>query len=228
MHDMWVLFFWSSIFVGAVVYGLIAWCVLRYRRSSTDTEFPAQFRRNAAMEIVFTVLPIIMVVILFVLMYPAERKIEKIALRQAVVVNVIGFRWSWRFDYPQEGVSVAGVPGELPEFALPVGETTRLNVTSVDVDHSFWVPEFLFKRDAVPGLKNVFDWTPTKIGVFRGECGEFCGLDHALMLFQVKVMSHDDFARWIRTHRERAVASATTASREFARTNPGRLRGVPQ
>ena len=96
---------------------------------------------------------------------------------------------------------------------LPVGETTRLNVTSVDVDHSFWVPDFLFKRDAIPGLRNVFAWTPTTIGTFRGECGEFCGLDHAVMSFSVKVVSADDFSRWVSARRRVALASANKAPR---------------
>ncbi len=74
-----------------------------------------------------------------------------------------------------------------------------------EVDHSFWVPGFLFKRDAIPGLQNVFDWTPKKLGTYRGECGEFCGLDHALMAFTVKIVTREDFERWVRAHRRVAL-----------------------
>ena len=207
LHEMWVVFFWAGLGVAVVIYGLIGWCVLRYRRRAADTQFPPQFRRNDRMEIVYTTIPILMVVGLFLITYAAERHVETIAQQQQVVVNVTGFRWSWRFEYPQLGVSVIGSLHAPPEFVLPVDETTRLNVTSVDVDHSFWVPAFLFKRDAIPGLENVFDWTPTKVGTYRGECGEFCGLDHALMAFSVKVVSHDAFARWVAAHRRVAFSA---------------------
>jgi cytochrome c oxidase subunit 2 len=208
MHGMWVVFFWVGIAVMAVVYGLIAWCVIRYRRRASDTAFPKQFRRNNAMEIVYTAIPLAMAAGLFALTYPAERRIEAIAPTQDVVVDVTGFRWSWRFDYPQLGVHVSGTPAAAPELVLPVDATTRFDVTSVDVDHSFWVPAFLFKRDAIPGLQNVFDWTPNRIGTFRGECGEFCGLDHAQMAFQVRVVSRADFARWVSAHKAVALGGA--------------------
>lgn len=205
LHDMWIVFFWSGIGVAVIIYGLMGWCVLRYRKRPGETAFPRQFRRNGGWEIAYTVSPIVMVIGLFAITYPAERHVETIAPQQAVLVNVTAFRWSWRFDYPQLGVSVIGTPHSPPEFVLPIDETTRFNVTSVDVDHSFWVPAFLFKRDAIPGLVNVFDWTPNKLGTFRGECGEFCGLDHALMSFQLKIVSRPDFARWIRAHQRVAA-----------------------
>lgn len=208
MHDAWMFFTGAGIGVAIVVYGLIAWCVVRYRKRPTDLGFPVQFRRNDKLEIVYTVIPILMVVGLFLISFAAERHVEAIPLRQQVVVNVTGFRWSWRFDYPQLGISVIGERERPPEFVLPVAQTTRLNVTSVDVDHSFWVPDFLFKRDAIPGLRNVFAWTPTKVGTFRGECGEFCGLDHANMSFRVRVVSDVDFARWVAARRRPAAVDA--------------------
>ncbi len=211
LHDMWVTFFWAGVGVAIVVYGLIGWCILRYRRRPSDVAYPDQFRINKHWEIVYTAIPILMVVALFLITYPSERHVETIAQQQAVVVNVTGFRWSWRFDYPQLGVSVTGTPQAPPELVLPVGETTRLNVSSVDVDHSFWVPAFLFKRDAIPGLENVFDWTPKKLGTFRGECGEFCGLDHALMTFAVRVLTPADFKIWSRSHRGVPIVSQAAA-----------------
>ncbi|GAC1567340.1 MAG: hypothetical protein NVS2B3_04960 [Vulcanimicrobiaceae bacterium] len=211
LHQMWAVFFWSGIGVAAVVYGLIAWCLIRYRKRTTDRELPVQFRRNDRMELVYTGVPILMVVALFFMSDAAERHVETIAAHEDVVVDVTGFRWSWRFEYPKLGVSVAGERGRPPEFVLPIDETTRLNVTSVDVDHSFWVPDFLFKRDAIPGLRNVFDWTPKKLGTYRGECGEFCGLDHATMSFAVRVVSHDAFVRWAAAHRRVAFVSHEAA-----------------
>ena len=213
MHETWTVFLRIGIGVAAIVYGLIAWCLVRYRKRPTDTAFPVQFRRNDRMEIVYTAIPILLVTGLFFISFAAERHVEAIPLRQQVVVDVTGFRWSWRFEYPGLGISVIGTHDRPPQFVLPVGETTRLNVTSVDVDHSFWVPAFLFKRDAIPGLRNVFAWTPTMLGTFRGQCGEFCGLDHALMSFSVKVVSAGDFARWVRAQRRVAVARRSGAFR---------------
>jgi cytochrome c oxidase subunit 2 len=198
LRQMWVIFSWVGLAVAAIVYALIAWCVIRYRRRKSDVGFPAQFHRNVPLEITYTVIPLVLVCGLFAITYPAERHVEALAPRHDVVVDVTGFRWSWQFGYPELGVSVAGVSGAPPELALPVGSTALLRLTSVDVDHSFWVPAFLFKRDAIPGLSNTFDLTPTKIGTFRGACAEFCGLNHATMSFVVKVMSGADFSRWIR------------------------------
>jgi len=119
------------------------------------------------MELVYTGIPILMVVALYAISYAAELHVETIARRQEVVVNVTGFRWSWRFEYPQLGVSAIGTADRPPEFVLPVDRTTRLNVTSVDVDHSLWVPAFLFKCDAVPGSKTSSTGRRTKSDVRR-------------------------------------------------------------
>lgn len=202
---MWVVFLWTGLGVAIVVYGLIAWCVVRYRRKPTDREFPMQFRRNNVMEIVYTTVPVLMVVALFFVSDAAERHVETIAPTQQVVVDVTGFRWSWRFAYPQLGVSVSGEPGKPPHVVLPVNATARLNISSVDVDHSFWVPAFLFKRDAIPGVANVVDLTPDRIGSYRGVCGEFCGLHHADMPFAVDVVSQAEFARWASARRRIAA-----------------------
>jgi cytochrome c oxidase subunit 2 len=208
MHAVWVEFFWAGLGVAAVVYALIGWCLLRYRKKATDVDFPPQFRRNDKLEIFYTVVPVLMVCALFALTYAAERHVETIAGTQSVVVDVTAFRWGWRFDYPQLGVRVTGTSQVPPELVLPLDETTRFDVTSADVDHSFWVPAFLFKRDAIPGLRNVFDWTPSQTGTFRGECGEFCGLDHATMSFTVRVVPPAEFARWTRGRRAVALAAA--------------------
>ena len=208
---MWILFGWTGFGVAALVIGLILWCVIRYRARAGDVTFPTQMRRNGKLEIIYTILPLILVTVLFAYTYRAERTIEAIAPQPQVVVDVTGFRWSWRFAYPQFGIVTSGVPAQPPELVLPLGQTVRLNVTSVDVDHSFWVPAFLFKRDAIPGLRNVFDWKPTKLGTFRGECGEFCGLDHAFMSFSVRVITPAAFAVWTRARHGTAVSTGSAS-----------------
>jgi cytochrome c oxidase subunit 2 len=202
LHSVWSLFLWTGLAVAAIVYGLIAWCIFRFRKPKGSPSFPPQFRRNDRMEIIYTVLPIITVAVLFAIIYPIERRVETVSDHPDLRVNVDGFRWSWRFSYPQYRVNIAGKPDQPPVLNLPLGETARLNIRSVDVDHSFWVPAFLFKRDAIPGYDNAFDWTPTKLGRFRGECGEFCGLDHATMSFIVNVETKAEFDRWIRSVRQ--------------------------
>jgi cytochrome c oxidase subunit 2 len=81
-------------------------------------------------------------------------------------------------------------------MVLPLGEVTRIEITSVDVNHAFWVPDFLFKRDAIPGQTTAFDLQPARLGTYLGRCAEFCGLNHALMTFTVRVVTPDDFQRW--------------------------------
>ena len=202
MRRIWSLFAIVGGVVGALVAGLIVWCVVRYRdRGVADSAWPVQTRKNDRLEILYTAIPLALVAGLFAIVYPVERDVEALRPGPAVRLDVTGYRWSWRFRYPELGVTVDGTPNAPPEFELPVGETTRLNVTSVDVDHSFWVPEFLFKRDAIPGLANQFEWTPRRTGSFRGQCGEFCGLQHALMTFVVRVVPRPEFDTWIASHR---------------------------
>ena len=126
-----------------------------------------------------------------------------------------GVPWGWRFSFPDEGVTVLsdpsgeGVPG--PELWLPQRRDVRVELTSNDVIHAFWVPDFLFKRDAIPGRVNVFDVTPTTTGTYHGVCSEFCGLNHAFMTFTVKVVPADAFDRWLG---EQATATGRGPPRE--------------
>ena len=106
---------------------------------------------------------------------------------------MFGFRWSWGFNYVEEGVYDVGTPGNRPVLWLPVDERARFELVSPDVAHGFWVPDFLFKMDVIPGRMNKFELTPNKLGLFPGKCTELCGLDHARMLFDVKVVSRAEF-----------------------------------
>ena len=151
-----------------------------------------------------------MVVLLFDLTYRVEWSVEHLAPSPSVVVNVTGFRWSWRFAYPGAGVVVTGTPQQGPEMVLPLDETTQINLASADVNHAFWLPAFLFKRDAIAGVHNSFDWHPDRLGTFEGRCAEFCGLEHAFMTFSVRVVSREDFERWLRQNK-------ATAYREISR-----------
>jgi len=191
----WTIFLVASLGVAVVMYALIILPAIVWRRRP-DSGLPPQFNKNQRWSIVYIGVPFLLVAGLFVPSELRQKQVDAIASSPSVVVNVTGFRWSWRFEYPQSGVTVVGTPRTVPTLVLPLDETTQINLTSVDVDHSFWVPAFLFKRDALPGYDNHFDLTPTRIGEFRGVCSQFCGIDHAYMLFRVRVVPVATFARW--------------------------------
>lgn len=197
LRSVWEVFIPAGIAVYAIVAGLILWCVFRYRRRDPNIRQAAGFHENRPLEIMWTVIPILIVIGLFIKTYVVEAKVEHVAAHPSEVVDVAAYRWSWRFTYPREGVSVNGTLDAQPTMVLPVGETTQINLTSNDVIHEFWVPAFMFKRDAVPGRPTAFDLHPTRIGTYRGECSEYCGTFHANMTFSVRVVSQNDFARWI-------------------------------
>jgi cytochrome c oxidase subunit II len=185
-----------AIGVGAVVYALIIGVAIAYRRRSGDEGLPPQTRYNIPLEVMYTVIPLLIVIVLFVFTFRTEVAVDHVSKTPAVVVNVTGFQWQWRFDY-STGVSVVGGPGRIPTMVLPVGQVVQINLFAQDVIHSFFVPAFLFKRDAIPGVHNRFDITIPKAGTYRGECAEYCGLDHGDMTFYVKAVSAGEFRAWL-------------------------------
>lgn len=193
----WVLFTIAGLAVAVLVWGFIVFCVVRWRRRERDASAPAppQFRRNNPLEIAWTVVPLIFVCGLFVYTYRAEADVEALTPVPDVRIAVDAYRWGWRFAYAG-GPTIHGAADAPPQMVLPLGETARIDLTSSDVDHSFWVPDFLFKRDAIPGHPTAFDLKPTKLGTFLGHCAEFCGLDHALMNFSVRVVPPAQYAAW--------------------------------
>jgi cytochrome c oxidase subunit 2 len=192
--NLYHLFFYAAIGVGGLVYGLILWSVFRYRKRGD--ELPEQTRSNVPLEITYTVIPLLIVVGLFVATFRTERRVDRVSRDPAVVVNVTGFQWGWRFSYPAYGITVAGTSTNPPTVVVPTGQTVQVNLFSPDVIHSFFVPDFLFKRDAIPGFPNHFDLVIPRAGSYRGECAEFCGLDHAFMTFTVKAVPPSDFQLW--------------------------------
>lgn len=208
--DLWRTFFIAAMVVGAIVYGLIAWSVVRYRRRrGEDPEVLGRpLRANVPLEIVYTALPIVLVVVLFVLSVRTEDRVDE-QTTPDLVVQAQAFSWGWRFTYPDLGVQVVsppstpGVPG--PDLYLPQGQTARIDLSSRDVIHAFWVPEFNFKRDAIPGHPTSFDLTPVEPGSFRGVCAEFCGLNHALMDFTVHVVTAEEFTAWIAEEKQQGA-----------------------
>jgi cytochrome c oxidase subunit II len=188
----------AGLLVGCVVWGLILWAVIFHRKRGD--KLPPQVRYNMPIEILYTIVPFVLIAVLFYYTAKDENAINAVSAKSAVTVNVVGFQWSWEFDYPQYGVKENGYmweEGPLPVMEIPVGETVRFNLTSPDVVHAFWVPEFLFKRDVIPGHPNHFEITATQTGTFTGHCSELCGVYHSRMLFTMKIVTHAEFQQWI-------------------------------
>jgi cytochrome c oxidase subunit 2 len=194
----------AGLLVGAVIWGMILWSVIFHRKRGD--KLPAQVRYNMPIEILYTVVPFVLIAVLFYYTAKDENTIDAIPAHPQVVVNVTGFQWSWEFNYPQykvsnnSSVTTDGYmwgQGPLPLLEIPEHESIEFNLTSTDVIHSFWVPEFLFKRDVIPGHPNHFAITATTTGTFTGHCSELCGLYHSRMLFTVKIVTPAQFKTWI-------------------------------
>lgn len=192
---LWRLLMPVAIAVGLLVWGLVTWCILRYRRR--DDGLPPQTRENVRIEILYTAVPLLIVVVLFTASVVVQRRVDRVGSDPDVTVEVEGFQWQWRFRYVAEGVTVTGLPDHPPELVLPAGRRVHFVLTARDVIHSFYVPGFLFKRDAIPGLVNRFDITTRGPGRYPAACAEFCGLQHDAMRFVVSVVDPGEFGAWV-------------------------------
>lgn len=198
LAGVWYIFGGAALFVAVFVYGLILYSIVRWREKATDTGLPPQFTKHPPIEITGVVIPLIIVIGLFYITYIREGVVDFLKPNPYLTVDVTAYQWSWQFRYPGRNAIVAnGTVHEPPTLVLPVGKMTQINLYSADVVHSFWIPSFLFKRDANAGITNHFDITPTKTGFFHGVCAEYCVLDHALMTFTVQVVPVADFDRWV-------------------------------
>ena len=201
MHSLWMGAWLAAIIVGIVVWGLIGYaCVKFYRRR--DDEIPVQTRYNLPIEILYTVAPVVMVLVFFFFTVTVQNEVlaEPKSGEADHTVTVVGQQWSWTFNYDKDPaldgsttVYDGGTTADRPTLYLPVDKSVDIQLRSPDVIHSFWVPAFLFKMDVIPGRKNHFSLTPTREGTFKGRCAELCGTYHSRMLFNVKVVSEDEY-----------------------------------
>jgi cytochrome c oxidase subunit II len=199
VFELWQFAVIAAIGVGALVWGLIFFAIFRYRRRHRDDgELPDQTQYMPRLEIFYTVVPILMVATLFGFAYATQRNVDDLSSDPDLEVVAQGFQWQWQFRYEDQDVVVTGFPGEPPILVLPVDQTIRMRTESRDVIHSFYVAEFNFKRDAIPGVDNEFDLEIENEGTYRGLCAEFCGLDHARMTFTVEAVSDAEFQAWVR------------------------------
>jgi len=204
-REMRVLWTWSSVaalVVGVIVWGLIFWASIVYRRR--DGQLPRQVKFNLPIEIIYTVLPFLTIAVLFY--YTAVVESRVVALpKPDTTVTVVAFKWNWEFDYndrrdpaTNEFVYTFGTTTEIPILVVPEGRQVRFIERSNDLIHSFWVPEFLFKRDVFPPTQiNQFQIVPRTKGSYVGRCAELCGTYHSQMNFELRVVSDADYQRYL-------------------------------
>jgi cytochrome c oxidase subunit 2 len=203
--DLWEGSLLASLIVGGLVLAMIVYASIAFRRRSPN-QVPRQVRYNLPIEVLYTFIPIVVVSVLFYFTAIGEDNEDAINSRPALQIGVVGFQWSWQFDYASHQLQITGRPGQPPQLVLPIDEQIHFHLTSPDVIHSFWVVPFLFKRDVIPGHPNQFEVTITKTGTFQGRCAEFCGIHHDRMLFTVKAVSKADFQTWLAQAQQTAVA----------------------
>jgi len=202
--NLWTGAWIASLVVGVFVWGLIVWVMIRYRRRQPD-EQPRQTRYNLPLELLYTLVPFLIIGVLFFYTVQAQNGvIARETVKPLTTVNVIGQKWSWTFNYMEDAnpavgaiVHQAGTIDKIPDLYLQVGKPVRFILTSADVIHSFWVPAFYYKLDVIPGRRNSFDITPDKVGVYSAKCAELCGTYHAAMLFTVHVVPEQEYTAYL-------------------------------
>ncbi len=218
---LWVGMFIAGLAVAALVWLLIFWAIIRYRRR--DDTIPRQFHTNVPIEITYTLIPLLSVFLIFYFTVVTENEVDAVAPHPSEIIHVVGYRWGWQFTYydgshRSQGVVVAtsaepkklaqaATSSEYPQLVLPEHATIRIDLDSRDVIHGFYIPAFNFSRYAQPGYTNVFDFTTTTAGVFVGQCSQYCGLYHAEMIFSVRVESASQFSTWMKN--EQATQNAS-------------------
>ncbi len=208
--NLWVGSWIAALIVGILVWALTLWCIVAYRKKKNDNKLPTQTRYHLPLEILYTVVPIVMVGVLFFYTQRDMAAIRDTSATPDVQIEVYGKQWSWDFNYLTEDVYESGIHisnvGELegslgdrgthesfPTLYLPVNKTVEFTLVSRDVNHSFWIPAFLDKMDMIPGRTNTWQVKPLREGIYAGKCAELCGEYHSGMLFNVAVVSEEEY-----------------------------------
>lgn len=217
---LWVNSWIVLLAVGVITWGLMLWAMIAYRRRKGQTGLPVQLRYNMPIEIFYTTVPLILVLGFFAFTARDQAVLETQTEDPDVSVVAIGKQWAWDFQYDGEDESnddavwsmgiqaqtdAAGNVDEaqLPTLYLPVDKTVKIKLESRDVIHSFWIIDFLYKKDLYIGRDNYWSFTPTREGTYAGKCAELCGEYHSMMLFNVKVVSEDEYEEYLETLRDK-------------------------
>ena len=187
--------------VGVITFILIAWPAIFHRLKKDSPEFPKQTQYNLPVEILYTVIPFIIVAVLFAYTAKKESIIFTKSTGPAHEISVEGIQWSWQFAYPEAGSSaiVTGTPAQPPTLYMPQGEKVRFTITSNDVVHGFWIPAFMIQMQNLPGVTNKLEFTANKLGTYPGRCNILCGRNHSQMIFSVKVVTPSQYKTYLET-----------------------------
>jgi cytochrome c oxidase subunit II len=236
IYDLHMLIFWVCVAIGVVVFGVMIYSLVRFRKSQGAVPDTTMVH-NTRVEIIWTIVPVLILVFMAV---PAARTLVEIedTRNTGLTIKVTGFQWGWQYEYIDHGVSffqrldrqadaarqlLSGVdPNSVEHYLLnvdnplivPSGVKVRLLVTASDVIHAWWVPDFGMKKDAIPGFINEmwFQVDVDKTGIYRGQCTELCGRDHGFMPIVVDVRTVDEFEAWLKSTAEQQKQAATTAA----------------
>jgi cytochrome c oxidase subunit II len=204
VHQLYVTITAIALPVFVIVEVLVVFFALRYRKRD-DVDPPQQFGTNRALAIFF-VIPLVIVAILYAFGETTLASISRQDPNPQVVIRVEGFQWEWTFYYLNEGFYTTGKTLIKPaEMVVPINVPVHIDLESKDVIHSFFVPDFLFKRDVIPGHPNEFSFTANRLGTFPGQCAEFCGLHHAQMTFTLRVVTMSEYLAWVEATRTAAL-----------------------
>ena len=232
IYDFHMYAIWVCVGIAVVVFGVMFYSIINHRKSKHPT--PATFHENTLLEIVWTVIPVL---ILIGLAVPATKALIKIEDTSGsdMTIKVVGYQWKWFYEYPEEGIKFfssldaasnearqigSGIdPKTVPNYLLnvdhplvvPINKKIRFQITAADVLHAWWVPAFGWKKDAIPGFVNAAWVKIEKPGIYRGQCAELCGRDHGYMPIVVKAVTEDEYRAWVaQWKQEHAAAPGST------------------
>jgi len=208
MHDLYLFVTAIAIVVFIIVEGGIIWAIFRYRKRGDG--LPTQTHGSTLLEIVWTAIPVLITTSVFTYSFIVLREVENKADPNDLTVHVQGFQFQWGFTYDLNDlgtktadrnatgqIEILGTAAQEPTLVIPANEPVEFALSSNDVIHSFYVRDFLYKLDVEPGRDNRFVVTARELGEFHAQCAELCGLDHSLMRFKLKVVSREDFDKWV-------------------------------
>ena len=213
VHDLWFIILWLAIPVFVFVWGMLIIAVIRYRKRRGDESEPVQTRGNNGALVTFFAAPLAIVVLLLSFGEVTVNRVDHIDPHPAERLVVTGSQWQWSARYVKEGITVSGKTasetsnGKPLTMAVPLGRSVQVTLESTDVMHGFFIPGMLYMKNALPGHPNVFTFTPTKAGIYHGQCTQFCGLWHSKMTLVLEVLTPARFAAWV-NQQKKAVSKA--------------------
>ena len=231
MYDLHAFIFWICVVIFIAVFGVMVYSMFRHRKSVGHKAH--QFHENALVEIIWTVIPFL---ILLFMAFPATKTIlaMKDTTQPDLTIKVTGYQWKWNYDYVQDGFGfysnlatpMAQIENRAPKgehyllevdqpMVVPAGAKVRLLITAGDVIHSWWVPAFGVKQDAIPGFIRDAWFRADKIGTYRGQCAELCGKEHGFMPIVVEVKSTEEYAKWAAAQKQKASAATDDPNRRW-------------